>query len=74
MKHFKQKVSNNNQGGGVTTKNKIKIDDKEITDTNKSIDWKKEREYLFSKIKTLEKEVPYFMNLPLILIYPSKAI
>jgi len=57
MKHFKQKVSNNNQGGGVTTKNKIKIDDKEITDTNKSIDWKKEREYLFSKIKTLEKEV-----------------
>ena len=57
MKHFKQKVSNNNQGGGATTKNKIKIDDKEIMDINKSIDWKKEREYLFTKIKTLEKEV-----------------
>ena len=57
MKHYKQKLSNNNQGGGATTKNKIKIDDKEIIDINKSIDWKKEREYLFSKIKTLEKEV-----------------
>ena len=56
MKHYKQKISNN-QGGGATTKNKIKIDDKEIIDINKSVDWKKEREYLFSKIKTLEKEV-----------------
>ena len=56
MKHYKQKISNN-QGGGATTKNKIKIDDKEIIDINKSVDWKKEREYLFTKIKTLEKEV-----------------
>ena len=56
-KHYKQKVSNNNQGGGATVPNKIKTEDKELIDMNKSIDWKKEREYLFTKIKTLEKEV-----------------
>ena len=49
MKHCKPKVNNQTI--------KIKTDDKELLDINKSIDWKKEREYLFTKIKTLEKEV-----------------
>ena len=49
MKNYKKKVSNQS--------NKIKQEDKESTDINKSVDWKKEREYLFTKIKNLEKEV-----------------
>ena len=49
MKHYKKKASNQ--------ATKTKPDDKESSDINKSLDWKKEREFLFSKIKTLEKEV-----------------
>ena len=53
MKHYKKKVSN--QANNQTAK--TKPDEKESIDINKSLDWKKEREYLFTKIKTLEKEV-----------------
>ena len=49
MKHCKKKVNNQPP--------KSKQEEKESTDINKSLDWKKEREILFSKIKTLEKEV-----------------
>ena len=49
MKHCKKKV--NNQPA------RQKQEEKESTDINKSLDWKKEREILFSKIKTLQKEV-----------------
>ena len=49
MKNYKKKVSNQS--------NKIKQEDKESTEINKSVDWKKEREYLFTKIKNMEKEV-----------------
>jgi len=48
MKHYTKKVSNQAA--------KPKQEEKESLD-NKSQDWKKEREFLFSKIKTLEKEV-----------------
>ena len=49
MKHYTKKVSNQ--------ASKPKQEEKEALDINKSQDWKKEREFLFSKIKTLEKEV-----------------
>ena len=52
MKHYTKKVSNQNN-----QLQKPKPEEKETIDINKSLDWKKEREFLFSKIKNLEKEV-----------------
>ena len=52
MKHYTKKVSNQNN-----QLQKPKPEEKETIDINKSLDWKKEREFLFSKIKNLAKEV-----------------
>ena len=50
MKHIKKKISANQ-----SSQNKNEKED--FSEANKSSDWKKEREYLFAKIKYLEKEV-----------------
>ena len=48
MKHIKKKISANQSCQNKTD---------DFSESNKSSDWKKEREYLFAKIKYLEKEV-----------------